>query len=204
MIAETPKKIHVMAVLAIALGSLITIGSWYFQSASSPEAPAPGNPAESIIPAVSSPVRATSRCRIVALGDSITAGNNLDLADAYPAQLEKILRKNGYDCVVVNAGISGDTSKVLLERMDFTLGEDAYDLAILTIGGNDGLQTLPIGDLRKNISEIIEKLRAKKIPIVLSGMQIPNNAGAYALEFRKIYPELAKEFQMPIYPFFLE
>lgn len=105
---------------------------------------------------------------------------------------------------MVNGGISGDTSRVLLERLDFTLDENGYQLAILTIGGNDGLQSLPIEPLKNNIADIIKKLQAKKIPPVLAGMQIPNNAGAYAMEFRNIYPELAKEYQVPFYPFFLD
>ncbi len=145
-----------------------------------------------------------SPCSIIAIWDSITAGYDLDLADSYPAQLENILRSNGYNCRVVNGGISGNTSRVLLERLDFTLDENKYDLAILTIGGNDGLQLLPIEPLKNNIADIIKKLQAKNILPVLAGMQIPNNAGAYAMEFRNIYPELAKEHQVPFYPFFLD
>lgn len=145
-----------------------------------------------------------SGCRIITLGDSITAGYDLDPSDAYPAQLETVLRKNGYPCSVTNAGVSGDTSRGLLDRLEFTLGEDAYDLAILTIGGNDGLRLLPTEDLEKNITEMVAVLRKRNIPILLTGMQIPNNAGPYAKDFREIYPRLAKANDLPLYPFFLE
>ncbi len=143
-------------------------------------------------------------CRIIVLGDSLTAGYELDISQAYPAQLEKTLRSNGYLCTVVNGGVSGDTSKALLDRLDFTLGNDRYNLALLIIGGNDGLQTLPVEDLRKNIVGIVTKLKEKKIPVVLAGMQIPNNAGTYAQTFKKIYPEIATAQGLPYYPFFLE
>jgi acyl-CoA thioesterase-1 len=149
-------------------------------------------------------VSVTTGCRIITLGDSLTAGYNLDVSEAYPAQLEKLLRADGYPCTVVNAGISGDTSKAMLDRLDFTLGNEPYNLAILTIGGNDGLEILPVEDLRKNIIASIEKLKSKNIPIVLTGMQIPNNAGTYAQEFKKIYPEIATEQGVSYYPFFLE
>ena len=143
-------------------------------------------------------------CHIIAIGDSITAGYNLDPKDAFPAKLETMLRENGYPCTVVNGGVSGDTSKGLLDRLDFTLGDDAYNLAILTIGGNDGLRQLPLTDLQKNINEIIAKIKKKNIPILLTGMQIPNNGGSYAKEFRAIFPEIAKKESLPFYPFFLE
>jgi acyl-CoA thioesterase-1 len=147
---------------------------------------------------------AGTSCRIVALGDSLTAGYELDPSKAYPAALEKRLRENGYPCTVVNGGISGDTSKALLDRLDFTLGNERYDLALLVVGGNDGLQTLPVEDLRKNIGIILDRLESKKIPVVFAGMQIPNNAGSYAQAFKAIYPEIAAERGPPYYPFFLE
>lgn len=159
-----------------------------------------GQPAAFPVPATPSP----EACRIIALGDSLTAGYDLDPSKGYPAALERVLRGNGYPCTVVNGGVSGDTSKSLIDRLDFTLGNDRYDLALLVVGGNDGLQTLPVEDLRKNIGEIVGKLKRKGIPVVFFGMQIPNNAGTYAQAFKKIYPEIAAEYRLPHYPFFLE
>lgn len=74
----------------------------------------------------------------------------------------------------------------------------------MTIGGNDGLRNLPIEDLNTNIREIIAKLQTKNIPVLLSGMQIPNNAGGYATEFKNVYPIIAKDLSIPLFPFFLE
>jgi acyl-CoA thioesterase-1 len=153
---------------------------------------------------ISSTSDASSRCTIIAVGDSITAGYNLDPKDAFPAQLEQILRKNNYPCTVINGGVSGDTSKNLLDRLDFTLGDSEFTLAILTIGGNDGLRNLPITDLSANIIAVIKKLQKKNIPVLLTGMQIPNNAWMYAKEFREIYPKIAEEMRTPLLPFFLE
>lgn len=100
--------------------------------------------------------------------------------------------------------MSGDTSKGLFDRLDFTLGDSPYSLAILTIGGNDGLRGLPIQDLHDNILGMVKKLQDRNIPILLTGMQIPSNGGSYAKEFRELYPKLARELKIPLFPFFLE
>jgi len=182
---------------AIGLAFAITAGIYAWNS--------PGPRTENApTPTISADTDAHSECRIIALGDSITAGYELDPADAYPAQLEAKLRKAGYPCAVTNAGVSGDTSKGLLDRLEFTLGSDHYDLAILTIGGNDGLRLLPTPELEKNIREMLATLKGRNIPVVLAGMQIPSNAGPYAKDFREVYPRIAKSAETPLYPFFLE
>lgn len=182
-------------------GIIIALAAGAFAWNSQKDEPEPRTP---VIAVGTASAVQTPPCRIIALGDSITAGYELDPADAYPAQLEILLRKDGLPCSVTNGGVSGDTSRGLLDRLEFTLGEDRYDLAILTIGGNDGLRLLPTEDLEKNIAEMVATLRKRGIPVLITGMQIPNNAGAYAKDFREVYPRLAKANDLPLYPFFLE
>lgn len=145
-----------------------------------------------------------NECKILALWDSITAGYSLPLEESYPAQLETKIQNAGINCRVVNAGISGDTSKNLLDRLDFTLGDETYSLAIVVIGWNDWLRSLPVYEMKENISEIISQLQKRNIPILLWGMQLPQNAGLQAKAFREVYPDIAKEYKVPLLPFFLE
>jgi acyl-CoA thioesterase I len=146
----------------------------------------------------------SNECKILAIWDSLTAGYNLPPEESYSAQLEGILTRAGYPCRVINAGISGDTSKNLLDRLDFTLWNDSYSLVILVIGWNDGLRSLPVPEMKKNISDIVTRVQSKNFPILLAWMQMPANAWMQAAEFRKVYPEISKEFNIPLLPFFLE
>ena len=122
-IMSNSKLLIIVAIVGIAFG-----GFWYFFGTTSS---APTTP---IIPEKPSTTpSASSSCQIIALGDSITAGYELEVNQAYPAQLESLLQSGGYPCTVVNAGVSGDTSKGLLDRLDFALGDTSYQFAILTI-----------------------------------------------------------------------
>ncbi|NRH20856.1 arylesterase [Candidatus Gracilibacteria bacterium] len=150
---------------------------------------------------------------ILALGDSLTAGYGLPETDSYPSQLQKKLKEKGYDYQIQNAGISGDTSAGLLSRMDWILdstGSSAtsateYTLAILCIGGNDAFQGKSPEDIEKNIRAIVEKLQAKKIPILFAGMKAPLNLGAeYGKQYEAIFPKLAKEYNLVYMDFFLD
>jgi acyl-CoA thioesterase I len=142
--------------------------------------------------------------RIVALGDSLTAGYGLPADKAFPAVLQNALKAKGIDVEIVNAGVSGDTSADLLARLDWALGDGA-DAAIVEIGANDMLRGLAPEQTRKNIDEILAKLRARKIPFLIAGMRAaPNFGGRYAVEFEPIYKALAQKYQAPLYPFFLE
>lgn len=114
---------------------------------------------------------------ILALGDSLTAGYGLAETDAYPAQLERKLTEQGYSYQVHNAGISGDTTAGLLSRLDWTLEGSTPALVILCIGANDAFQGKSPEEIESNLRAIIEKLQAKKIPILFAGMRAPLNLG---------------------------
>src|SRR6516165_7974804 len=132
-----------------------------------------------------------ARPRIVALGDSLTAGLGLDAASAYPALLQARLTAEGFAYDVVNAGVSGDTSAGGLSRLDWALDGDVRVL-IVALGGNDGLRALPPEELEQNLATIIEKAQARHITVILAGMEAPPNFGRdYIVKFHRVYPELA-------------
>jgi acyl-CoA thioesterase-1 len=142
--------------------------------------------------------------RIIALGDSLTAGYNLPADAAFPVVLQKALRQKGIDVEIVNAGVSGDTSAGLLARLDWSL-DDGADAAIVEIGANDMLRGFEPARTKKNIDEILARLRERKIPFLLAGMRAAPNLGeAYAAQFEPIYPQLASKYGAPLYPFFLD
>lgn len=152
---------------------------------------------------LSTPVLAKTT-RIVALGDSLTAGLGLPADQAFPVVLQKALRQNGFDVEIVNGGVSGDTSAGLLARLDWTLGDGA-DAAIVEIGANDMLRGFDPTGTKKNIDDILAQLRERKIPFLIAGMRsAPNLGGAYAAQFEPIYQQLAAKYGAPLYPFFLE
>jgi acyl-CoA thioesterase-1 len=142
--------------------------------------------------------------RLVALGDSLTAGYSLPADAAFPEVLQKALREKGYDVTIDNAGVSGDTSGGARERLDWALGEGT-DGVIVEIGANDMLRGLNPELTRGNIDAILTHLRDRKIPALLAGMRAAPNLGPdYAAKFDPLYPDLAKKFDAPLYPFFLE
>jgi len=144
------------------------------------------------------------RQRIVILGDSLTYGYGLDRSESYPFLLQKRLDRSGNDYEVVNAGISGDTSAGGLRRLSWVLEGDVRVL-IIELGANDGLRGLPVASLRHNLSEIIERAQEKGIAVVLTGMEAPPNYGSvYTQEFREVYQELARTYQVYFVPFLLE
>lgn len=147
---------------------------------------------------------AAAPCRIAVLGDSLAAGYGVRVSESFPPQLEEALRAEGYDCVVLNAGVSGDTSAGGLARLDWTLGDDPSHM-IIELGGNDGLRGLPITQLRDNLAQILERLAQEDVPALLTGMLPPPNYGQdYFDEFAAVYPQLSERYDVPLYPFFLE
>jgi acyl-CoA thioesterase-1 len=141
---------------------------------------------------------------IVAVGDSLTAGYGVDEGDAYPALLEEKLQADGYNYKVVNAGVSGETSSGTLSRMEWILTLEP-DIVVLETGANDGLRGIDTEVAEKNISEILQLLKDKDVVVVLTGMKMVWNLGpAYVAQFNRIYPKLAKEFDVVYMPFFLE
>lgn len=141
---------------------------------------------------------------ILALGDSLTAGYGLSKQDSFPTQLETALSENGHKVRVINAGVSGDTSAGGLSRLDWLLSEKP-DLLLLELGANDGLRALAPTETKTNLAKIIKKAKAANIPVLLAGMLAPPNMGRdYGADFNAIYPELAKQYDVVFYPFFLE
>ncbi|WP_395697225.1 arylesterase [Methylocella sp.] len=142
--------------------------------------------------------------RLLALGDSLTAGYMLPEAQAFPAALEAALRREGFNVRVVNAGVSGDTASGGLARLDWTLGEP-FEGAIVELGANDMLRGIDPATTRAALAQILDKLRAKNIKVLLAGMLASGNLDdAYRARFNAIYPELAAQYGALLYPFFLE
>lgn len=153
---------------------------------------------------LSIPAAAADTVRIVALGDSLTAGYGLEAQDSFPAVLEAELKSRGHDVEVVNAGVSGDTTRGGLERLDWAIGDDA-DAVIVELGANDALRGIEPGATRDNLDAIVGRLVERDIPVLLAGMQAPPNLGDnYAAEFNAIFPDLAETHGVLLYPFFLE
>lgn len=142
--------------------------------------------------------------KLVALGDSLTAGYNLPASAAFPVVLEKTLRDKGVAVEIVNAGVSGDTTQGGLERLDWSV-PDGTDGVILELGANDALRGIDPALPRQALDTIIARLKARNIPVLLAGMYAPRNLGAdYTGRFDAIYPELAQKYGLVLYPFFLE
>ncbi|MCH8861409.1 MAG: arylesterase [Proteobacteria bacterium] len=145
---------------------------------------------------------------IVAMGDSLMAGYNLPADAAFPAQLEARLRADGIGATVINAGVSGDTSAGGLARLDWALASangGNPDLVILEFGGNGALRGIDPAVTRGNLDEMLSILRGRNINVLLVGMRAPPNMGReFAEEFDAIFPDLAANYGVALYPFFLK
>lgn len=151
-----------------------------------------------------SPAMATADCRLAVLGDSLAAGYGVALEDAFPAQLERALAGEGVACAVLNAGVSGDTSAGGLGRIDWVLGDQPSHL-LVELGGNDALRAIPVDTLEANLAGIIERAQAEGVAVKLAGMLAPPNLGArYTDAFAAVYADLARRYEVPLYPFFLD
>ena len=141
---------------------------------------------------------------LVMLGDSLTAGYGLAAKFAIPAQLEDVLRAQGYSVRVVNAGLSGDTSEGGLARLDFSVGANASGV-LVALGGNDMLQGRPPSETRANIAAIVKNLKARKLRVALAGMRAAANFGAAQRQaFDAIFPAVAEAYRVKLYPFLLD
>jgi acyl-CoA thioesterase-1 len=142
--------------------------------------------------------------RILALGDSLTAGFGLAPDQAFPARLEKALRAEGREVSVINAGVSGDTTAGGRARLDWALAAKPR-LAIVELGANDGLRGLDPNLTHANLDAILKRLKADGVPALLAGMLAPPNYGkAFEAEFRAVFTRLAAENDVVFYPFFLD
>lgn len=143
--------------------------------------------------------------RLLAFGDSLTAGYGLPGDESLPARLEKRLKADGYDVKVINAGVSGDTTRMGLDRLDYTLSGGPVDVVFLELGANDMLVGLSPKDARANLSRMIETFQSKGAIVLLAGMAASNNWGqTYREEFDSIYPDLATKYGVTMVPFFME
>jgi len=142
--------------------------------------------------------------KIILFGDSLMAGYGLESADHLNHYLEKDLQALTIQSIVTNASVSGDTTSGGLNRLNWSLQDD-YDLFVLGLGANDMLRGIAPEIIKTNLSKIIETVLKKNIKILLTGMQAPNSYGSeYQQSFNDIYPTLAEEFQISLYPFLLE
>ena len=142
--------------------------------------------------------------RLLALGDSLTAGYGLATDEAFPIRLQRALEAEGWDVEVINAGVSGDTAAGGRARLDWALGA-APQAAIVELGANDALRGLDPDSTYANLDAILTRLERDHLPVLLAGMLAPPNLGAdYADRFRAIYPRLTKAHDVVFYPFFLD
>jgi acyl-CoA thioesterase-1 len=142
--------------------------------------------------------------RIVAFGDSLTAGFELAPADAFPAQLERELKARGYAVELINAGVSGDTTAAALERLSWAIPEGS-DAVIVELGANDALRGLDPANAETNLDLLIAALKKAGMEVLLAGMRAPSNFGtSYANAFDAIFPDLAAKHGLILYPFFLD
>jgi acyl-CoA thioesterase-1 len=148
-------------------------------------------------PAFAQPVK------MVVLGDSLSAGLGLSGSAAFPARLQKALKDNGIEVDMINAGVSGDTTSGGRDRLDWSVPAGT-EAVIVELGANDALRGTDPAVTRAALTDIVSRLKARRIAVMLCGMLAPPNYGQdYAARFNTIYPDLAKKFDVPLYPFFL-
>jgi acyl-CoA thioesterase I len=151
-----------------------------------------------------SPVAGAKPVKMVVLGDSLSAGLGLPASAAFPAQLQKALKIKGVSVDMINAGVSGDTSSGGRDRLDWSVPEGT-EAVIVELGANDALRGTDPTVTRAALTDILTRLKARKVAVLLCGMVAPPNYGSdYSARFNAIYPDLAKSFGVPLYPFFLE
>jgi acyl-CoA thioesterase-1 len=142
--------------------------------------------------------------KMVVLGDSLSAGLGLSASAAFPVRLQKALADKGIKVDMINAGVSGDTTSGGRDRLDWSVAEGT-EAVIVELGANDALRGIDPAVTRAALSDILTRLKARNIAVLLCGMLAPPNYGSdYAARFNAIYPELSKSFGVPLYPFFLE
>jgi acyl-CoA thioesterase I len=176
----------------IALASILGCGRAPNQDAAA--VPKPSAPA----------ARPESLPKIVAFGDSLTAGLGLTEHESYPALLQKMLDQDGYKYEVVNAGVSGDTSAGGVRRIDWAMDGDVR-VVIVELGANDLLRGQPIPEMKKNLAAIIDTAKGRGAKVLLTGMYAPTNTGIdYQRQSQEAFQSLAREKGVILIPFFLD
>lgn len=174
------------------------IGAWMFNLALLLAVLAPGASPALARDAAGTPIR------IVAFGDSLTAGFGLKPGQAFPDILQYALKARGRNVEVVNAGVSGDTTAAGLQRLDWAIGADA-DAVIVELGANDALRGQAPSETKANLDTILARIGKRKLPVLIAGMRSPSNWGeAYRKAFDTIFADLADKHGAILYPFFLE
>ncbi|MGZ8281884.1 MAG: arylesterase [Allosphingosinicella sp.] len=196
-----------MNIVARYAGLLLLVQS--LLACSSEPAPDPGtaNRGETARAGPAPAASEEDRKLVLAFGDSLYAGYQLQQNEGFAPALERDLAARGVPARVVNAGVSGDTSASGLQRLAFTLDglDRPPDLAIVGLGGNDALRGLSPAETRRNLEAILAELQRRGIPILLTGMMAPRNLGDdYAARFDSIYPQLSGRYGADLYPFFLD
>jgi acyl-CoA thioesterase-1 len=170
-------------------------------------APAPAPSPSAVALADTAPRPAGPERLVLAFGDSLYAGYGLDRGQSLPDAVQARLRRQGINATIVNAGVSGDTSAAGRQRLGFVLDNLARkpDLVMLGLGGNDVLRQIPVAETRANMTAMLDELRKRGLPVVLTGMKAPPNLGAdYVAAFDAIWPDLAKRDRAGLYPFILD
>lgn len=161
------------------------------KEASPASPPAPAKPAKSLP-------------KIVAFGDSLTAGFGLPQPASYPSLLQRKLDADGFAYEVVNAGVSGDTSAGGVRRIDWAL-EGNVKIVILELGANDIMRGQPVEAMKENLARIIERAKANGATVLLAGMEAPTNSGIeYRQAVHEVFPALSRKYSVPVIPFFLD
>ena len=152
------------------------------------------------------PLHAQEMKNILAFGDSLTAGYGLGPGEGFTDQLERTLNEQGLNVKVANAGVSGDTTSGGLSRLEWVLASASdVDLVILALGGNDALRGIQPEITRQHMDKMVSILKEKNIPTLIAGMMAPPNLGPqYGDKFNTIYSDMAKKYDVAIYPFFLD
>ena len=147
----------------------------------------------------------SNRPKVVAFGDSLTAGFGLLEKESYPYLLQEKLKSDGYDYEVVNAGVSGDTTIGGLERIDWVLEIENVKVLILELGANDLMRGVPAEQVKQNLDMIIKKAQAKNVRVLLCGMLAPPTGGSnFGRDFANVFPDLATQYKLDYLPFLLE
>lgn len=193
LLAELRGSIPVLAVILALAGAC-----------GGTERDTPRQPPPSAAAPAQDPNAPPPRPKIVALGDSLTAGLGLLETQAYPALLQKHLDTEGYEYDVVNAGVSGDTTAGGLRRLDWAL-EGNVRVLIVALGGNDGLRGLSVAQMKQNLTTIVQRAKGQGIVVILAGMEAPPNFGQeYATAFRQVFRDVALKERVIFIPFLLQ
>ncbi len=200
---ERQRRTLVAFAACVLLGSQLAGCGSSQQSAQEPQAAPPAARVDGS-GAFPDPSSEADRPKIVILGDSLTAGLGVLETQAYPALLQQKIDAEGYDYEVENAGVSGDTSAGGLRRLDWALQGNVRVL-VLALGANDGLRGLSIAEMKKNLTEIIDRAHQRNIVVILAGMEAPPNYGQeYASSFRQAFRDVAQKERVLFIPFLLD